>query len=83
MDVIIRPVMSEKAVRLMEAENTLTLIVNEKSNKIKIKKAVEELFNVKVLKVRTLITTKNEKKAYIKLSTSNNALDVGTELGMI
>ena len=83
MDVIIRPVMSEKAVRLMEAENTITLIVNEKSNKTKIKKAVEELFNVKILKVRTLITTKNEKKAYIKLSTSNSALDVGTELGMI
>ncbi len=83
MNVIVRPVMSEKAVRLMEAENVLTLIVNQKSNKNQIKKAVEELFNVKVLKVRTLITTKNEKKAYIKLSPENNALDVGAELGMI
>lgn len=83
MKIIIRPVMSEKAVRLMEAENTLTLIVKNESNKNQIKKAVEELFNVKVLKIRTLNTTKNEKKSYIKLGPENIALDVGTELGMI
>lgn len=83
MNKVIRPVMSEKAVRLMEAENTLTLIVNDKLTKAEIRKAVEELFNVKVDKVKTLITTKNEKKAYVKLSPESVALDVGASLGLI
>lgn len=83
MDVIIHPVMSEKAVRMMEAENTLTLIVKMKANKIQIQNEVETMFKVKVEKIRTLNTTKNEKKAYVKLSPESNALDVGTELGMI
>jgi len=82
-EVIIRPVTSEKAVRLMEGQNIITLIVNSKSNKQKIKKAVQELFKVKVLKVNTLHSTKNEKKAYVKLSDDDNALDIGADLGMI
>ena len=83
MRVIKRPVMSEKAVRLMESDNILTIIVNERASKRDIKRVVEELFKVKVLRVNTLITTKNEKKAYVKLSPESSALDVGTELGMI
>ena len=82
-EIIIRPVTSEKAVRLMEMQNTLTFIVNKKADKQKIKKAVENLFKVKVVKVNVLNTTKNEKKAYVKLSPENNAIDIGAELGMI
>lgn len=82
-ETIIRPVNSEKAVRSMEADNIITLIVNPKADKIKIKKAVEELFKVKVEKVNTLNTSKNEKKAYVKLSDKDNALDIGASLGMI
>lgn len=52
-DVLIRPVVSEKSLGLME-ENKYTFIVDNNANKIEIKKAVEELFKVKVLKVRTL-----------------------------
>lgn len=82
-EMILRPVTSEKAVRLMESDNKLTLIVNPKANKQKIKKAVEDLFKVKVLKVNTLNTPKNEKKAFVKLSSDDNALDIGADLGMI
>jgi len=82
-EVIIRPVTSEKAVRLMEGQNTLTLIVNQKANKPKIRKAVQDLFKVKVINVNTLNTPKNEKKAYVKLSDDDNALDIGADLGMI
>jgi large subunit ribosomal protein L23 len=82
-EVIIRPVTSEKAVRLMESQNTLTLIVNQKASKTLIKKKVEQLFKVKVIKVNTLNTTKNEKKVYVKLNSESNALDIGAELGVI
>jgi large subunit ribosomal protein L23 len=82
-EVVLRPVTSEKAVRLMESENKLVLIVSIKANNQKIKKAVEDLFKVKVERVNTLITPKNEKKAYVKLSPENNALDIGADLGVI
>jgi len=82
-EVIIRPVTSEKAVRLMEGQNILTLIVDNKSNKQKIKKSIQDLFKVTVIKINTLNTTKNEKKAYVKLSAKDNALDIGADLGMI
>ncbi|MBD3312093.1 50S ribosomal protein L23 [archaeon] len=82
-EIILRPVTSEKSVRLMESDNKLTLIVNRNANKQKIKKAVEDLFNVKVVKVNTLNTPSNEKKAFVKLSSDDIALDIGAELGMI
>ena len=50
--VIRYPISTEKAVRLMESENKLTFIVDRKSNKPEIKKVLEELFKVKVLKIR-------------------------------
>jgi large subunit ribosomal protein L23 len=52
-DIIIRPVVTEKSMSLLE-ENKYTFIVDLKANKIEIRKAVEDLFNVKVDKVRTM-----------------------------
>lgn len=82
-DVIIRPVSTEKALRLIEKENTLVFIVKRNSNKNEIKRAIEELFNVKVIKVRMLITMKGEKKAYVKLHPDFKATDVATKLGLL
>lgn len=53
-DVLIKPVVSEKSLSLME-ENKYTFYVNKDANKIEIKNAVEKLFNVHVVKVRTMI----------------------------
>jgi len=47
-EVIIRPLMSEKALRLLEELNTLTFIVRRDANKHDIKRAVERLYGVKV-----------------------------------
>ncbi len=51
-DVIIRPLISEKASALME-ENKYTFVVSLKANKIEIKRALEEIFDVEVDKVNT------------------------------
>ncbi len=51
-DVIIRPLISEKSSDLME-ENKYTFIVSSKANKIEIKRALEEIFGVKVKAVNT------------------------------
>ncbi|RLG17421.1 50S ribosomal protein L23 [Nanoarchaeota archaeon] len=74
--------MTEKAVRLIEKENTLTFIVDEKARKEDIKKEVERLFNVKVKKVRTCFG-KRGKKAYVRLEKDYKAMDVATQMGMI
>ncbi len=82
-EVIIRIHMSEKASRLIEEENTLTLIVRREATKPDIKRAVETLYEVKVDKIRTLITPKGEKKAYVKLSKEYNASELASKLGLV
>jgi len=72
---------TEKIVRQIEADNILVFVVDRAINKADIKKEVEELFNVKVTKVRTH-TLKNKKLAYVKLNAEYPAVDVATKLGM-
>ncbi len=81
--VLIRPIASEKAVAMIERENKLVFIVHRKANKHIIKRAVEEAFNVKVEKVRTLITPKGVKKAYVKLKPDYKASDIAAKLGIL
>ena len=78
----LKPITSEKAVKLIDLDNTLMFEVERKGNKESIKKAVEQIFNVKVEKIRTLIRN-NKKYAYVKLNKNNPAIDVATKLGMI
>jgi large subunit ribosomal protein L23 len=80
--VIIRPLVTEKAVSLIERENKLTFIVDRRATKQDIKRAVEEMFNVKVEKVNTLITMRGEKKAYVKLKPEYSASEVAARLGL-
>lgn len=81
--IIVRPVQSEKALGMIDKQNTLTFIVDINATKNDVKNAVETLFNVKVEKVRTLITTKGEKKAFVKLAPEYKASDVAAQIGLI
>jgi len=63
-------------------KNVLTAIVSLKARKEDIKKEVEELFEVEVEKVRTLITPRGEKKAYIKLKPEYSAEEILSKLGV-
>ena len=77
-----KPVVTEKAVRLIEAENTLIFEVDKRLSKTELKKEIEEIFNVKVEKINTSIR-KNKKYSYVKLNKKNPAIDVATKLGLI
>ena len=79
---LLYPLATEKTIKLMESENKIVFIVEKKSNKSDIKKELEEMFKVKVLKINTLIQ-KGKKKAYIKLSQETPALDIATQLGIM
>jgi large subunit ribosomal protein L23 len=75
--------MSEDTVRLIEAENKITFIVSNKASKHDVKRAVEELYEVKVDKVATLTTPEGKKKAYVKLSPESKASELAVKLGIL
>ncbi|HEX9900936.1 MAG TPA: 50S ribosomal protein L23 [Candidatus Methylomirabilis sp.] len=52
--VVLRPLLTEKGTRLKEAGNQYLFRVAKTANKIEIKQAIEQLFRVTVLDVRTL-----------------------------
>lgn len=79
--IIKAPIVTEKSYLMMERENKLTLLVDEKATKNDIKRAVELLFNVKVVKVNTLRTPRG-KKAYVKLSPEYKATEIASRLGL-
>ena len=79
---ILKPITSEKAVKLVDIDNTLIFETEKTADKNQIRKEFENIFNVKVESVRTLIR-RNQKVAYIKLTKDNPAIDVATKLGMI
>lgn len=79
---MLKPITTEKAVRLIELNNTLLFEVDRRDPKDKIKKEIEETFNVKVKTVNTLIQL-NKKIAYVRLDKKNPAIDIATKLGMI
>jgi large subunit ribosomal protein L23 len=77
------PLMTEVASRILEAENKLVFIVNPKASKKEIKRAVEELYEVRVEKVNVTITPKGLKKAFVKLHPDYKAVDVAIKLGIL
>ncbi|TFG03618.1 MAG: 50S ribosomal protein L23 [Promethearchaeota archaeon] len=80
--IIEKPLITEKTFDLIEQQNKLVFIVNKSANKKEIKRAVEKIHNVKVIKVNTLITSKGEKKAFIKLHPDYSAQDIAIDLGI-
>lgn len=82
-NIIKYPLSTEKSIRLMESENKLIFVVNKKSSKKEIKKAVEEMFKVEVEGINTFITSDGEKRAYVKFSPKTPAIDIATQLGLM
>jgi len=74
---------TEKALKLIESYNTLTLIVDKSYTRDDIKKSVERLFSVKVVKVNVVITPQGYKKAYVKLAPEYKASDIAHRLGIL
>lgn len=80
--VIKYPFITEKATLSMEKNNTLQFLVGREARKEQIKKAVEDMYNVKVIKVQTMITPRGEKKALVTLSPENSAEEIASRLGI-
>ena len=53
-DIIIRPVLTEKSTVMSEKQRKYTFRTRGDANKVEIRRAIEELFNVNVTKVNTM-----------------------------
>ncbi len=80
---IIKPINSEKYIRLLETENKICFEVSRETTKADIKKEVEDNFNVKVEDVKIYIAPNGKKRAIVKLSADNPAFDLATKLGLV
>lgn len=81
--IIKSPFSTEKAIKSIEFDNKLTFVVDPRSTKADVKKAVEEMFKVSVIKVNIQNSISGKKKAYVKLSADKLASDVSADLGLI
>ena len=91
-DIIIRPIITEKTMKYMDADNKVTFEVRKGTNKTQIKQAVESIFGVNVLKVNVTNVKSKEKrmgkyvgktkavrKAYVKLKEGQDIKLFGDE----
>jgi large subunit ribosomal protein L23 len=65
-DILVKPVLSEKANKQAEKMNRYTFIVDRKANKLEIKKAVEQFYGVQVEEVNTSVVPSKLKAKYTK-----------------
>jgi large subunit ribosomal protein L23 len=62
-DIILKPVITEHSMNIMRSQRKYTFVVAQDANKIEIKKAVEEIFKVKVSDVNTMhLSGKNRRR---------------------
>lgn len=84
-DIIMRPIITEKTVMMQQNDNKVTFEVAKGSNKIEVRQAIEEIFEVKVDSINILNvrprkkrvgkyegTTKSVRKAIVKLKPGFN-----------
>ena len=71
MSIILKPIITEKATSDSELNNRYSFVVDNKSNKIEIKKAVESYYQVNVVKVRTMNYGPIRKIKYTKTGIQN------------
>ena len=71
MNILIKPIITEKATNDSELNNRYTFSVNTKANKVEIKKAVEAAYGVSVEKVRTINVRPDRKTRHTKTGIQN------------
>lgn len=65
-EVLIRPIVTEKVNQQMEQNNRYSFVVNRKANKLEIKEAIEQFYNVRVDEVNTMIIPAKAKSRFTK-----------------
>tara|TARA_B100001057_G_C22579874_1_gene844613 strand:- start:98 stop:385 length:288 start_codon:yes stop_codon:yes gene_type:complete len=78
-DVLIAPVISEKSYDRIADSNSYTFFVHPKTDKPQIKKAIEQIFDVNVLRVNTMYRKGKKKRfGYVFGQQSNRKIAIVT-----
>lgn len=77
------PLVTEKAMVLLENSNQLSFIVRKEATKASVKVAMEKNFGKKIASIRTLMTNKGAKKAIITFEEKNAAEEILSQLGIV
>ncbi|MFW6110065.1 MAG: 50S ribosomal protein L23 [Patescibacteria group bacterium] len=64
-EIIKKPLLTEKTMRLAQEENKYTLLVGKEFSKGKIKEAVKDLYDVEVLGVKTLAVPHKRRRVWV------------------
>jgi large subunit ribosomal protein L23 len=80
--IIIEPYITEKTFNMIEKENKLTFIVDERATKKQIAEALVILYESEASKVNTARTIQG-KKAFIKFKSAQGARELATKLGLV
>ncbi|MDO8427589.1 MAG: 50S ribosomal protein L23 [Candidatus Diapherotrites archaeon] len=83
LEILLHPLVSEKAVHTIESENKIVFNVHKQASKPEVKKVLESLYQVKVDKVNIVNDMKGRKKAIVKLKKEFKANDLATRLKII
>ena len=81
--IIKAPLSTEKSIRQIEYDNKLVFIIHARATKVDVKKAVEELFKVKVVQVNIQNGFNGQKRAFVKIGAGSLASDISADLGLI
>ncbi len=71
-NIIIRPLVTEKSTHQQAAQNTYAFEVHRNANKAQIRQAVEQLYSVKVVDVRTMVRKGKPRRARYKMTTTSD-----------
>ncbi len=71
-NVIIKPLVTEKSTRLQELGNTYAFQVALNANKHQIKRAIEEIYDVRVADVRTMTRKGKPRRTRFKMTKAPN-----------
>jgi large subunit ribosomal protein L23 len=80
--IILRPYITEKTYNLIDKENKVTFIVNEKATKTQILASLRVMYEAEGSEVNT-VRTISGKKAFVKFVRDQGARDLATRLGLV
>lgn len=83
LEVLLYPLVTEKAVGMIESENKITFVVNDNTSKSEVKKRIQEAYGVKVVQINIIRDMKGRKKAIVKLDKKYKASELATKLGVL
>lgn len=81
-NIVHHPYVTEKTMDRLDFQNSIDFVVDIDATKPQIRWAIEEMFDVTVDKVRTMITPTGEKRAIVRFPPSVEAEDIAMRVGI-